>query len=202
MKAPLESPDDIRQHIWRELSRASHDRHHAWRTPVLATATDDGGVNARTVVLRGVDAALGTLVFYTDARSGKVAELAHQPIGMLVFWCGRLHWQLRVRVRLTVHTSGPEVESLWQRVRQSASAGDYLAPVAPGTPRVEATGSPTQADAVDAAQASVCLPEPLGEVTHFTVLTAQVTEMDWLELGRAGHRRARVQPDAWTWLTP
>lgn len=194
MKARLESPDDIRQHIWRELSRASHDRHHAWRTPVLATATDVGGVNARTVVLRGVDAALGTLVFYTDARSGKVAELAHQPIGMLVFWCGRLHWQLRVRVQVTVHTSGPEVEALWQRVRQSASAGDYLAPEAPGTPRVEARGTPTQA--------SVCQPESLGEATHFTVLKAQVTEMDWLELGRAGHRRARVQPGAWTWLTP
>ena len=95
---------------------------------------------------------------------------------------------------MKLDTSGPEVEALWQRVRQSPSAGDYLAPVAPGTPRVEAMSSPTQA--------SVPPSGPPGEATHFTVLTAQVTEMDWLELGRAGHRRARVQPDAWTWLTP
>lgn len=186
MDTPLTTPDEIRQRIWRELGRACLDRHHDWRTPVLATSTHDGGVNARTLVLRRVDAALGTLVFFTDQRSCKVADIAHRPSAMLVFWSNRLRWQLRARVHVSVQASGPEVNALWQRVMQSASAADYLSPVAPGMPRVDA----------------VTPSEPPVEVSHFTVLTAQVTEMDWLELGRSGHRRARVLPGAWTWLTP
>lgn len=186
MKLRLETPDEIRQQIWKELGRASQDRHHAWRTPVLATASEDGGVNARTVVLRSVDAGLGTLSVFTDRRSAKVSDLAHWSNAQFVFWSARLHWQLRVRVAVSVQSSGPEVAALWQRVSQSASAHDYLSPVAPGTPLVEA-----DPDA----------PARVGE-HHFTLLTAKVTEMDWLELDRAGHRRARIRPDEWQWLTP
>ena len=186
MKHHHETPEDIRQQIWKELGRASQDRHHAWRTPVLATAAPDGGVNARTVVLRGVDEALGTLVVFTDARSPKVSELGHQPQALLVCWSARLNWQLRVQVQMSVATSGPQVEALWQRVKQSAAATDYLQPVAPGTPQ---TGPARHSEAPSAAH-------------HFAVLTAKVTEMDWLELGREGHRRARVLPGSWQWLTP
>jgi hypothetical protein len=186
MNTPLENPDEIRHRIWRELGRASQDRHHAWRTPVLATEAEGGGVDARTVVLRRVDAALGTLVFFTDQRSRKVADIAQHPGAVLVFWSDRLRWQLRVRALASAQTSGTEVDALWQRVGQSSSAEDYLAPVAPGTPRADAQR--TQ--------------QPVSDLSHFTVLTAQVTEMDWLELGRAGRRRAQVLPDAWEWLTP
>ncbi|MBH1986228.1 MAG: pyridoxamine 5'-phosphate oxidase family protein [Burkholderiales bacterium] len=135
--------------------------------PVLATATEDGGVDARTVVLRRVDAALGTLVFFTDQRSRKVADVGHRPSAMLVFWRNRLRWQLRALVHVSVQGSGPEVDALWQRVRRSASSADYLSPAAPGTPRADAVG----------------LSKPLVEASYFTVLPAQVTEMDWLVLG-------------------
>ena len=38
MKIHLQTPEEIRLQIWKELGRASLDRHHEWRTPVLATA--------------------------------------------------------------------------------------------------------------------------------------------------------------------
>ena len=57
MRTPLQTPHEIREQIWRELTRASQDRHHAWRTPVLATVDGDGFANARVVVLRKVDRA-------------------------------------------------------------------------------------------------------------------------------------------------
>lgn len=97
---------EIRQRIWVELERAVHDRHHEWRTPVLATIDKDGWPNARTVVLRHADAKLQNLQFYTDRRSPKIAELTHQPAAILVFWSKRLNWQLRVRVEMVVHTTG------------------------------------------------------------------------------------------------
>lgn len=187
MKTQLETPQEIRQQIWKELGRATQDRHHAWRTPVLATASADGVVNARTVVLRNVDARACQLQIYTDARSAKLTEITHQPAAHFVFWSSRLRWQLRVRVTITRLTDGPQLESLWERVRQSSSASDYLSPSAPG--------SPLWSDA------SLCL-EANQKISNFAVLNAQVLELDWLELANAGHRRAKITAETWDWLTP
>jgi pyridoxine/pyridoxamine 5'-phosphate oxidase len=186
MKNHCQTPEEIRQQIWKELGRATQDRHHAWRTPVLATAAEDGLVNARTVVLRGADAAAGNLVIFTDERSPKLAEIRRQQAALFVFWSSRLNWQLRVRVRLTAQTSGPEVDALWQRVSQSAGASDYMSQAAPGT---------VWREPADTMQAP-------SRHSYFAVLSGSVTEMDWLELGREGHRRARIGADTWEWLTP
>jgi general stress protein 26 len=186
MKNVLREPQDIRQQIWKELGRASVDRHHEWRTPVLATVGCDGSPNARTVVLRKVDANQQTLSFYTDARSAKVSELTKEPKAVLAFWSGRLNWQLRVKVEISVATDGPELQALWQRVQQSASAADYLATEAPGSERT--TGFSTA--------------QNLSGDHHFALLNAQVLQMDWLELGHGAHRRARLSADTWQWLVP
>lgn len=191
MKIHLQTPEEIRPQIWKELGRASLDRHHEWRTPVLASADADGLPDARTVVLRQVDAGAGQLTFYTDSRSPKVAQLQAQTSAMLVFWSARLSWQLRLRVTCSVITSGPEVEALWQGVKQSAAAGDYLSPRPPGALLPPGSGR------ADAAEANVL------ESTHsFALLRAQVLQMDWLELSREGHRRAQLSANTWDWLTP
>lgn len=186
MKIHLENPEEIRQQIWKELGRATQDRHHEWRTPVLATLAQDGGPLARTVVLRRADALLGQLDIYTDSRSPKVAQLRAQPLAQFVFWSARLSWQLRVRAQVVVITHGPQVDALWQLVRQSASAGDYLSVAVPGEPLAADPG----------------LGEAASPAVSFAVLRAQVLEMDWLELSRNGHRRAQVGAQTWRWLTP
>jgi hypothetical protein len=38
--------------------------------------------------------------------------------------------------------------------------------------------------------------------THFAVITADVMEIDWLELASSGHRRAKISLDSWKWLIP
>lgn len=184
MKTRLETAPAIRQQIWKELGRATQDRHHDWRTPVLATAGDAHWPDARTVVLRHAQAEQQQLGFFTDRRSPKVAQLRQQAQAMLVFWSPRLSWQLRVRLLVSVVDEGPEVQAIWQGLQQSAAAGDYLAPQPPGTPL---TGD-----------------APLTPRTtpHLALLQGQVIEMDWLELSRLGHRRARVRAQDWTWLTP
>jgi pyridoxamine 5'-phosphate oxidase len=191
MKIHLQTPSEIRPQIWKELGRASLDRHHEWRTPVLASTDADGLADARTVVLRRVDAGAGQLTFYTDRRSPKVAQLQAQSPAMLVFWSARLSWQLRVRVTFSVITSGPEVEALWQGVSQSAAAGDYLSPLPPGAVLPQTSGTAN----VETANA----PAP---AHSFAILRAQLLQMDWLELSREGHRRAQLSATAWEWLTP
>ncbi|MDP2416408.1 MAG: pyridoxamine 5'-phosphate oxidase family protein [Hydrogenophaga sp.] len=181
-------PDNLPHRIWQELARATQDRHHDWRTPVLATVGVDQCPNARTVVLRQARESVGELTFFTDGRSPKVAELQAQPQAMLVFWSARLRWQLRVSARFEVLTCGPEVDAAWARVGQSAAACDYLTAQPPGQPWAEGELGPT----------------PAGTgAHHLAVVLARVQAMDWLALGLDGqHRRARIEGQAVTLLTP
>lgn len=181
-------PHNLPHRIWQELARATQDRHHDWRTPVLATVGADLQPNARTVVLRQAREPAGELAFFTDGRSPKVAELQAQPQAVLVFWSARLRWQLRVVARCEVLTHGPEVDAAWARVGQSAAAGDYLAAQPPGQPWAE--DAPAPAPATTGAH-------------HFAVVRAYVQAMDWLALGLDGqHQRARIEGQAVQPLTP
>ena len=154
---------------------------------MLATVCKNSLVNARTVVLRAVDPIQGQIQIFTDARSPKVTEIGDTSNAVFVFWSTKLSWQIRVRVDISVLTTGPAVAALWERVKQSASAGDYLSPSAPG--------SLLSSDASESVEIGHAEP-------NFAVLNAQVREIDWLELARTGHRRARLTSDSWEWLTP
>ncbi|WP_296509603.1 pyridoxamine 5'-phosphate oxidase family protein [Rhodoferax sp.] len=186
MDTPLLNATEIRQRIWQELQRAVQDRHHEWRTPVLATVDAHGAPQARTVVLRQADARQTELQFFTDKRSPKVAELEAPPSVALVFWSKRLSWQLRIQATATVQGSGPEVDGVWARVSQSPAAGDYLSANAPG-----AAWNP---DATD--------PAPDHSQHHLAIVTLRVQNIDWLELARTGHRRAVFTADQWEWRVP
>lgn len=179
---PRLSEAELPGRIWQELQRAPRDKHHGWRTPVLATVDAHGLPNARTVVLRQTDPGAQTLVCFTDARSPKCAELRQQPGALLAFWSQRLGWQLRVQVRAVVQTEGPEVDAAWARVGASPAASDYLSGRAPG--------------------AALMPHEPASGHHHLALLRLQVLAIDWLELHRDGHRRARLADNGLDWLTP
>ena len=66
----------------------------------LATATPDGAVSARMVLLRALDDR--GLVFYTNRRSAKARDLAANPTAAAVLHWQPLHRQVRVQ--------GPVVE--------------------------------------------------------------------------------------------
>ena len=187
----LETLAEIHAAIWRELARAPLDRHHEWRTPTLATVRE-GLPDARTVVLREVDASAGLLRVFSDSRASKVAQLDAQPQAVLVMWSRRLSWQLRLRVAVTVHTDGLAATSRWVRLSQSPAARDYLAPQAPGEWLAEGAAAGPSVPAVDRG--------------HFAVLEAVVQHIDWLELHPDGHRRAALAGPAGAvdarWLTP
>lgn len=185
------SADDLATRLWQELTRAPHDRHHEWRTPILATqGVDASGPQARTVVLRHADAASWTLGIYTDARSPKCLEVQSQPLAQLIFWSKRLSWQLRVSALANVEVEGEQVNAAWERVRQTRAAADYLGILPPGHTQI--VGEPTGADSAENHFAH-----------HLAVLSFKVTSLDWLVLSREGHRRARLTPSgSVAWLVP
>jgi hypothetical protein len=184
-------PDQLPTRLWQELTRAPHDRHHDWRTPILATqGIDQSGPQARTVVLRHADAPLWTLRVYTDARSAKCSELVAQPLAQLTFWSKRLHWQLRVSALATVDFEGEQVDAAWEHVRQSPARADYLSALPPG--HIQTSREPVAEGAKDALRGH-----------HLAILSFKVSSMDWLALGQDGHRRARLTSDGLlAWLVP
>ena len=190
MTTRIESLALIHQACWNELTRAASDKGHAWRMIALATVAapaDDGAAtmaDLRSVVLRAVNPQERTLMFFTDARSPKVAQIQRQPAGTLLAWCRQLSWQLRLRVQLEVETSGLAVSSRWARLKMKPAAQDYLSPLPPGAP-VEH------------------LRPERGTRDHFAVVHARVQSIDWLELHADGHRRAVFdQRGQGQWLTP
>jgi hypothetical protein len=188
MTARLDTLDAIHRACWTELGHAAQHRQHAWRHMALATVTrpegDAPAAELRTVVLREVDAQERVLMFFTDARSPKVRQLADHPAASLLAWSEALGWQLRLRVQVSVATSGLAVSSRWARLKMTPAAHDYLSPLPPGSP--------------------VAHPLPdRGTREHFAVVLAQVQQIDWLELHAEGHRRALFGADGQgQWLAP
>lgn len=176
--------------IWGELVRAVNDRHHAWRTPTLATVDEQGFPHARSVVLRSVNRHSNELRIFTDARTPKCQHLGQQPRAMLQFWSKRLNWQLRIAVETQVITEGELVDQAWQRLYQSKAATDYLASTAPGS-RQDNIKQSLVAEKITAESQH-----------HLAIIVAKVVEMDWLELNRAGHVRARLTQNSLQWLVP
>lgn len=176
-------PENLVVRVWQELSRATKDRHHDWKSPAFASVGFDGSPQVRTIILRHANPTLWTLDAYTDSRSSKCQELVKYNRAQLVFWSTRLGWQLRVSVNASVHTDGDLVESAWTRMRQSKASKDYLSVQAPGSVIVSNTANETLA-----------LNAP--NKHHLAVLRFQVMSMDWLELGKEIHRRAQIDPNS------
>ena len=180
--------DSLRKQIWQQLQRASVDKHHEWRSPVLVTNSLDSSLNnwpdARTVILRAVDLNSNKLTFYTDSRSPKVVQLLTNPNALLVFWSKRLNWQLRIKVSISVITDGELHQKTWAIVKQSASAKDYLSSAAPGELLTNNNNQPQLA------------------TPHFAMLAAQVINIDWLALNRDGHQRASITSNSFNYTAP
>lgn len=183
--------EHIHRQIWQQLQQATGDSGDLWRTPVLSTLDAEGLPDSRTLVLRSADMATQTLTFFSDRRSPKIGQLRQHAHCSLLFWCPKRQWQLRIRAVASVETDTEQTAEIWQRIAQSAAAGDYLTPQAPGTPLPEPSSDTAE-------------PAPADKVlrTNLCLLHLKVQKIDWLALSPNGHRRALLADQHLTWLTP
>jgi hypothetical protein len=181
----LQELSAIEDAVWAELTLAPHHRSHEWRVGVLATVDGDAA-DARSVVLRDFETQTRTLPIYADSRSPKAAQIETHPLGTLVLWSEPLGWQVRLRVALSLETTGLRVSSRWARLKMTPGAHDYLSPLPPGSPLDRPARPHPQRDSRE----------------HFALLSAQILAVDWLELHADGHRRASFNAKGRRWLTP
>ncbi len=177
---------------WSMLMRGAKDSRAAFHTPSVATVDADGYPHIRTVVLRACDEPARFLRFHTDARSGKVQQLAQNPNAAMHFYDHQAKIQLRLGVRLEV-LAGAEYDAAWQAT-QPMSRECYQVTQGPGSPLAR----PSDVD-FDAASTHD------GE-DFFVPIRAHVRSMEWLYLAAKGHRRAMFTFDGeqttHQWLVP
>lgn len=180
--------------VWRVLADGVVNAANAFHQPVLATTALDGRADARVAVLRGVDAAARELRFHSDARTGKLAELARDPRAMVCAYDLPSKVQLRLGGTVTIHHGDALAAEAWAASRTYSRVGYRLAQT-PGS----VLSAPQDADYQPDGDAD-CGAE------HFSVLRLDVDRVEWLYLAAAGHRRARFE---WTgadwqgqWLVP
>src|SRR5690606_17147301 len=107
----MQTLDKVPAEAWRLLVR----REGAWRTPVLASVAAKGA-DARTVVLRSADAAGRELLFYTDRRSAKHAQLRVVPRVCLVIYDADRQWQLRLYGSAREETRAQALDACWREL--------------------------------------------------------------------------------------
>lgn len=186
-----ETLEDGRAEAFRRLARGVADRRCPFHTPTLATIGADGAPELRTLVLRGFDPAARTLRLHTDARSGKVAELARDPRCALHFYDPTAKLQLRIAGHAAVHGKDTIADAAWTASRDFSRMCYAISP-APGTKVDAPPAAPRDAEA--------------GRDV-FRVILLRFDRLEWLELAAGGHRRARFTwgkddaPDA-CWLVP
>lgn len=184
--------------IWEALNAGVQPGRSAFSMIYLATNGVDGAPKMRTVVIRRLDAAKGSIGFNTDLRSPKAAELSADGRVSVLAYDSSDGIQLRLDGEATLHREGAKHSAAWQ-ASASRSRICYRHAYAPGTPlRAPEMADPT----VD-----MVAPDDANDgVENFGAVEILINRIDYLDLNARGHRRAIFdRTDAgWTgrWVAP
>jgi pyridoxamine 5'-phosphate oxidase len=172
---------------WARLGRWLHagatTPTHAFRWPVVSSVAADGGPDSRIVVLRRFDPAARLLVFHTDVRSAKVADLRRNPRCGFLFYEPDDRLQLRVRTAATLH----HADEFARREFDAQSPFNRASYAGAGVP-----GANEPADAPFDYPPKPPVDEAVA-FGHFLAVACVIERIDALELQPSGHRRAVVE---------
>lgn len=195
------SLEEVDQFAWALLENGSRSPKEAFYTGTLGTITGRG-IGLRTVVLREAFPGSRITICYSDKRAGKVEEIRQQDAVSWLFWDDQTKVQLRLNGRAAIHTDDGISARHWDRTTPG-NRRSYMALPAPGSVQpFPGSGLPEGLDSR----------EPAGEEIaagreNFAVIVTRVDRLEWLWLGKGGHRRASFQYEgnrctAACWLVP
>ncbi|MGO2147748.1 pyridoxamine 5'-phosphate oxidase family protein [Halomonas sp.] len=175
----------LHDHLWARLIQGVSDRHAPARYLTLATVSESGLPQARTVVLRSADKQAATLAVYTDIHSGKISALRANPMAALHVWDAAEQLQIRMEASVTV-LIGEAVSEQWHSLPEHARSA-YSSGPAPGKPiaaSLDYTKTPDE--------------------SAFAVLWMDVQAIEALHLGQHHRRAVFSRGDGWAgqWLVP
>ncbi|WP_085677606.1 MULTISPECIES: pyridoxamine 5'-phosphate oxidase family protein [unclassified Pseudomonas] len=182
--------DDLLQRIWAQLAIPVGPVRNPFRLMQLATLDAHGWPDARTVVLRSVDAGAGALYFYVDKRSAKCAQVSAEPRVALTALspCGVLQVRLQGLAKLV--DDAEQLQRCWCAARDKTQAL-FRHGAVPG--QVIDSSESARATTADGFE-------------HFAMMRIEATALEWLDLAQPVQQRARFErrQGDWqaAWLAP
>lgn len=163
-----------------ELVRSNADQRHPFRFFYLST--QGKYLEVRMVVKRDFSHLDWSLLFFTDERSSKVAQIKERALVSALFYHPKKHFQLRMKG--AAELISPEHEAYAQyveKVRESPAIKDYTSTEAPGT--VITKESQIQH----------------GQDLHFMAIRIRPVDLDLLQLAKEEHLRMSYRQVAGIW---
>jgi 3-hydroxyisobutyrate dehydrogenase len=185
---------EVWQSVWAMMATGRDSRRHPFHSPTLATVSPSGTPEARTVILRYVDAESWVLGAQADARSGKIESLRRQPVAEWHFYAAEEKRQVRARGRTQLHRGDNVAREVWPKVAP-LSRRCYLSRIAPG----DHTADWTPGFDEEWADREPTAEESEAGFAQFVVIRTEIEWMDVLDLEFTGHRRSQFQRDGATW---
>jgi len=160
------------------ISEGVVDRKLPFHTPSVASISDDGFPNIRTVVLRNFDKQDRLIRFHTDRRANKCDEMLSNPRLAIHFYDADKKIQLKLKTTASMHCGDDIAADAW-RSSQPSSKLCYCAPVGPGSDVVKPPSAPLMKNT-----------QIEKGFTNFCVVNAHISQLEWLYLSADGHQRA------------
>jgi pyridoxamine 5'-phosphate oxidase len=181
---------DERALCWAEFERATRERGHAFRQPVVMSVDEEGFPAGRVLTLRA--AVGGKLRFHVDRRSPKFEHWMRQPIAGAVFYDAAGKWQVRVKGLAELHFEDDVARAAWEPCHPM-SKRTYLTTTPPGG---ELDWDAASAFPVGLEKRRPTEAESEAGYRNFAVLLLEVIEMDSLHLAGEGHMRFHISESA------
>ena len=177
--------EKLLQDCWHRLMNGAGSSKHPFHCPAIATI-NGSFPEMRTVVLRKVIPAEQMLIFHTDYRSPKVAQIKKNNTVSWLLYDAKSRIQLRLKTLATIHYQDAVTLKRWHDSKLE-SRRCYLVHPAPSTMvNLPTDGLPEHLAVKDLSDENVAI-----GYNNFAVVTNKVTEIDWLFLNHDGHRRAQ-----------
>lgn len=174
------------------LESSLHDRGAALRNVQLATLSPEGRPALRTLVLRAFERSPASAEMHSDARAGKVRDIACAGQVALLAWSSADQLQLRFEGDARLHRGDAVARARWDKLSPNArnTYGLHTEPGAPVTnPEDQSHLSPEQ------------------QFQQFAVILVTLTSVDVLRLEPEGgqtraYGRFTSSGIAGTWIGP
>lgn len=179
---------DERQRCWAEFERATRERGHAFRQPVVMSVDEEGYPSGRVLTLREAMPREGRMRFHIDRRSPKFGHWHSKPVVGAVFYDGPRKWQIRMRGVADLHYDNEIARAAWEN-SHPMSRRTYMTTAAPGEELDWEAGS-TYPPGFERRRPTD--EECAAAFGNFAVLLVDVLELDSLHLAGVGHERFHI----------
>jgi pyridoxamine 5'-phosphate oxidase len=181
--------DEIYGNIWKCLNKGVNDRFSDYHTFSLATSSKNIA-EIRTVVFRGYDREKQSIIFHTNNLTNKINEIQDNPNVGALFYDRKAKIQIRCNGDAVINNMDQYCKERWNKM-SAQSQECYYQNISPGE-NIE------HPEIVENKREN-----KLSE--NFTVVTINISKIDWLYLSSTGHTRVKfLKNNGFTgqWIAP